>query len=251
MRLKDKVAIVTGGGGGFGEGIARRYADEGARVVVADINGDAAGRVAADIAAKGGTSVAVTANVAVSADVERMIDETLAAFGGLDIVVNNAGTTHRNGPILDITEEQFDRVFDVNVKSLYLTAKFAIPVFRKAGSGVFVNIASTAGIRPRPGLVWYNATKGAAITATKGMAAELGKDNIRVVAINPVMGETGLTDDFIGGDSPEKRAKVIEGIPLGRLSTPLDVANAALFLASDEAAFLTGVCLEVDGGRCV
>jgi 3-oxoacyl-[acyl-carrier protein] reductase len=137
------------------------------------------------------------------------------------------------------------------VKSLYLTAKFAIPVFRQGGGGVFVNIASTAGVRPRPGLVWYNATKGAAIIATKGMAAELGRDNIRVVAINPVMGQTALLDDFIGGDSPEKRAKVIEGIPLGRLSTPLDIANAALFLASDEAEFLTGVCLEVDGGRCI
>lgn len=251
MRLADKVAIVTGGGSGFGEGIARRFAEEGARVVVGDLQEANGERVAAAIREAGGEARFVRADVAKGDEVRALVEETVAAFGALDVMVNNAGITHRNGPMLEVSEEVFDRLYAVNVKSLYLAALHAVPVFRERGGGVFINVASTAGLRPRPGLTWYNGTKGAAITLTKSMAAELGPEGIRVNAINPVMGETGLLDDFIGGDSPEKRAKVIAGIPLGRLSRPLDVANAALFLASSEAEFITGVCLEVDGGRCV
>lgn len=251
MRLADKVAIVTGGGSGFGEGIARRFAEEGARVVVGDLQEANGERVAAAIREAGGEARFVRADVAKGDEVRVLVEETVAAFGGLDVMVNNAGITHRNGPMLEVSEEVFDRLYAVNVKSLYLAALHVVPVFRERGGGVFINVASTAGLRPRPGLTWYNGTKGAAITLTKSMAAELGPEGIRVNAINPVMGETGLLDDFIGGDSPEKRAKVIAGIPLGRLSRPLDVANAALFLASSEAEFITGVCLEVDGGRCV
>lgn len=251
MRLADKVAIVTGGGSGFGEGIARRFAEEGARVVVGDLQEANGERVAAAIREAGGEARFVRADVAKGDEVRALVEETVAAFGGLDVMVNNAGITHRNGPMLEVSEEVFDRLYAVNVKSLYLAALHVVPVFRERGGGVFINVASTAGLRPRPGLTWYNGTKGAAITLTKSMAAELGPEGIRVNAINPVMGETGLLDDFIGGDSPEKRAKVIAGIPLGRLSRPLDVANAALFLASGEAEFITGVCLEVDGGRCV
>jgi 3-oxoacyl-[acyl-carrier protein] reductase len=181
-----------------------------------------------------------------------MVDLALKSFGRLDIMVNNAGTTHKNRPMLDVDEATFDRVYDTNVKSLYLSAKHSVPVFRKAGHGVIINIASTAGVRPRPGLTWYNGSKGAAIILTKSMAAELAPDHIRVNAINPVMGETGLLKDFLPGeDSAEVRARIISTIPLGRLSQPMDIARACAFLASDDADFITGVCLEVDGGRCV
>ena len=174
-----------------------------------------------------------------------------ATFGRLDIVVNNAGISHRNQPLLNVTEEEFDRVFQVNVKSLFLTARHAVPVFRKQGGGCFINIASTAGVRPRPGLVWYNGSKGAVITITKAMAVELAPDKIRVNCLNPVAGETPLLATFMGEDTPERRAQFKAVIPLGRFSQPRDIANAALFLASDEADFITGVGLEVDGGRCV
>jgi 3-oxoacyl-[acyl-carrier protein] reductase len=247
MRLADKVAIVTGAGSGFGEGIARRFAEEGARVVVNDIVEAAAKRVAAEV---GGT--AIVADVSKDADVKRLIDSALQAYGRLDIVVNNAGSTHRNRPMLEVGEEEFDRIYAVNVKSLFLTARHAVPHFRKAGGGCFVTIASTAGVRPRPGLTWYNGSKGAAIVTSRSMAAELGPDGIRVNVINPVIGETGLLERFMGvPDTPENRRKFVATIPLGRMSKPLDVANAAVFLASDEAAFITGTCLEVDGGRCV
>jgi len=252
MRLKHKIALVTGAGSGFGEGIAKRFAEEGARVVVNDVNADGGERVVAEIRAAGGEAVFIAADVSINADVQRLVALSIAAFGGLHIVVNNAGTTHRNRPMLEVTEAEFDRIYAVNVKSLFLTAQHAVPHFRAQGGGCFITIASTAGVRPRPGLTWYNGSKGAAIVTSRSMAAELGPDNIRVNVINPVAGVTPLLAQFMGGqDTPEIRAKFIAGIPLGRLSQPLDIANATLYLASDEAAFITGACLEVDGGRCV
>jgi len=251
-RLAGKVAVVTGGGSGFGEGIAHTFAREGASVMVADLNLESAERVAAAIREAGGQARAHRADVSLGDDVAAMRDATLAAFGDVHCVVNNAGTTHRNKPILEVTEAEFDRVYAVNVKSIYWSALHFIPHFRKRGGGNFVNVASTAGIRPRPGLVWYNGSKGAVIVASKAMAAELGPDNIRVNCVNPVIGATGLLEQFMGlPDTPENRAKFLATIPMGRMSTPQDVANACLYLASDEAAFITGTCIEVDGGRCV
>lgn len=249
MKLKDKVAIVTGAGGGYGEGIARYFAEEGAKVVVADIRGDAAARVASEI---GDAALAVTADVTDSASTKAMIEAATSGFGRLDIIVNNAGTTHKNQSMLTVDEATFDKVYAVNVKSLYHAAVHGVPALEKNGGGVIINIASTAGVRPRPGLTWYNGSKGAAIAITRSMAVELADRGIRVCGINPVMGETGLTDQFLpGDDTPETRAKVIAGIPLGRLSRPLDIAKACGFLASNEAEFITGVLLEVDGGRCI
>jgi 3-oxoacyl-[acyl-carrier protein] reductase len=248
MRLQDKVAIVTGAGLGFGEGIAKRYAAEGAKVLVADIDGARSERVAGEI---GGAARAATADVSKGADFKRMVAQTLEAFGRLDIVVNNAGITHKNQPMLEVDEATYDRVYAVNVKSIYWSAQHAVPVFRSQGGGCFVNIASTAGLRPRPGLTWYNGSKGAVIAISKSMAVELAPDRIRVNAICPVIGETGLTAEFMGGDSPELRARFVASIPLGRMSQPSDIAAACVFLASDEAEFFTGVALEVDGGRCV
>lgn len=247
MRLKDKVALVTGAASGFGEGIARRFAEEGASILIADIAENAGKKVAASIP----RARFCMADVTKATDVQAMVGAALEAFGAIDILVNNAGATHRNQPMLDVDEETFDRVYAVNVKSIYLTARAAVPIMRQQGGGTILNIASTAGVRPRPGLTWYNGSKGAAITLTRSIAAELAPDRIRVNALNPVIGETGLTAAFMGGDSPELRKKVISMIPLGRMSRPLDVANAALFLCSAEAEFLTGVCLEVDGGRCI
>jgi 3-oxoacyl-[acyl-carrier protein] reductase len=219
---------------------------------VADIKGEAASRVADEITASGGRAVAATVDVTKNADVATMVQLSRDHFGRLDIIINNAGTTHRNQPMLDVDEATFDRVFATNVKSLYLSARHTVPVFRAQGHGVIINIASTAGVRPRPGLTWYNGSKGAAILLTKSMAAELAPDRIRVNAINPVMGETGLLKDFLPGeDNDATRQKVISTIPLGRLSKPMDIAKACAFLASDDADFITGVCLEVDGGRCV
>ncbi|HYD68245.1 glucose 1-dehydrogenase, partial [Azospirillum sp.] len=217
MRLQNKVAVVTGGGSGFGEGIVKRFAAEGAKIVVADINEDAAKRVAGAV---GAAATAVRADVSVSADVKAMVQAAVDAFGRLDIVVNNAGYTHRNQPMLEVDEETFDRVYDVNVKSIYLSAIHAVPVFRGQGGGVILNVASTAGVRPRPGLTWYNGSKGAAITLTKSMAVELAPDRIRVCALNPVAGETGMLHLFMGEDTPEKRAQFKATIPLGRLSLP-------------------------------
>ncbi len=252
MRLADKVAVVTGAGSGFGAGIAARFAEEGARIVAADINGDGAARIVEDIRNAGGTAVAVTADVSKVDEMAQIIAAAVDEFGGLDVVVNNAGTTHKNRPMLEVDEATYDRVFAVNVKSVYHSAIHAVPVFRRQGRGSFINIASTAGIRPRPGLTWYAATKGAVITMTKSMAVELAPDNIRANAVNPVVSATGLLKDFLPGeDTPEARAKFVATIPLGRMSTPRDVAAACLFLASADAEFLTGVCLEVDGGRCI
>ena len=248
MRLKDKTAIVTGAGSGFGKGIAMRFAKEGARVGVVDINAEAAREVASQI---GNSAFAMEADVSIDGDVSRMVQEALDRWGQLDILVNNAGTTHRNQPMTEVTEEEYERIFAVNVKSVYLSAKHIVPVMKKQGFGVILNVASTAGVRPRPGLVWYNTSKGAMITATKAMAIELAGEKIRVNAINPVAGETGMLHLFMGEDTPEKRAQFISSIPLGRLSLPEDMANAALFLCSDEAEMITGLCMEVDGGRCI
>ncbi|MCT8970491.1 MULTISPECIES: SDR family oxidoreductase [Microbaculum] len=246
-RLEGKVAVVTGGASGFGEGIARRFAEEGARVVVADLNGDGAKAVADDIGAK---AVAVKADVTSGADVKAMIAAATDGFGGLDILVNNAGYTHRNKPMTEVSEAEFDRILAVNAKAIYLAAQDAVPAMEAKG-GVIITTASTAGLRPRPGLTWYNASKGFAITATKSMAVELAPKKIRVNCLCPVAGETGMLHLFMGEDTPQMREKFISTIPLGRLSTPLDIANAALWLASDEAQFITGVALEVDGGRCI
>jgi 3-oxoacyl-[acyl-carrier protein] reductase len=253
MRVKDKAVIVTGSGGGIGEGIARRLAAEGARVIVNDIHAAAGEKVAADIRAAGGTAHFVAADVTRSAEVKALVAAAVEAFGRLDVMVNNAGWTHRNRPALEVSEEDFDKCFAVNVKSIYLSTIHAVPVFRAHGGGSFINIASTAGVRPRPGLTWYNGSKGAVITTSKSLAAELGPDNIRVNCINPVFNpDTGLAAEFAGGPVDDaRRAKFLATIPLGRFSTALDVANAALYLASDEAAFVSGVCIEVDGARCV
>ena len=248
MRLKDKTAIVTGAGSGFGKGIAMRFAKEGARVGVVDINAEVAREVASQI---GNSAFAMEADVSIDGDVSRMVQEALDRWGQLDILVNNAGTTHRNQPMTEVTEEEYERIFAVNVKSVYLSARHVVPVMKKQGFGVILNVASTAGVRPRPGLVWYNTSKGAMMTATKAMAIELAGEKIRVNAINPVAGETGMLHLFMGEDTPEKRAQFISSIPLGRLSLPEDIANAALFLCSDEAEMITGLCMEVDGGRCI
>jgi 3-oxoacyl-[acyl-carrier protein] reductase len=249
--LAGKVAIVTGAASGFGEGIAMRFAQDGAKVVVNDINVAGGERVAASIVAGGGHAIFCAGSVAVDADVAALVSRSASAYGRIDVVVNNAGTTHRNQPMLDVSESEFDRIYAVNVKSLFLTARHAVPVMRRQGGGAFITIASTAGVRPRPGLTWYNGSKGAAIVTSRSMAVELAPDRIRVNVINPVAGETGLLAEFMGGDTPELRAKFIATIPLGRFSRPSDVANAAVFLASDEAAFITGACIEVDGGRCI
>ena len=248
MRLENKIALVTGAGSGFGEGIARTFAREGAKVVIADINEKAAQEVAAAI---GRNAIAVRTDVSRRADVDAAVKATLDAFSGLDILVNNAGINFSRAPLTEVTEEQFDRLFAVNVKSIYLFAQAVVPHFRKVGGGVIINIGSTAGLRPRPGLTWYNTSKGAVNLASKSMAVELAPDKIRVCAIAPTIGETALLASFMGGDSNELREKFRAGVPLGRLSTPQDVANAALFLGSDEADFLTGVVLEVDGGKSV
>jgi 3-oxoacyl-[acyl-carrier protein] reductase len=249
MKLDGKVAIVTGAASGFGRAIAERFALEGARVVLADINGAGVREVAGEL---GDSAVAVTCDVSRKADVDAMVRAATDAFGGLDIMVNNAGTTHKNQPLLEVGEAEFDRIYAVNVKSIYLSTLAAVPRMEKKGGGTIINVASTAGVRPRPGLTWYNGSKGAVITLTKSMAVELAPKNIRVNAINPVMGETGLLTQFMGmPDTPENRAKFIGTIPLGRLSRPDDIANAALFLAEPASSFITGVALEVDGGRCV
>ncbi len=249
MRIEGKIAIVTGAASGFGAEIARRFAAEGAKVLLADIDADGAVLVAKEIG-ESATSVAV--DVSKADDVQHMVETALTKFGDLDILVNNAGTTHRNQPLLDVDESTFDRVFDVNVKSIYLTARAVIPIFRRRGGGVILNIGSTAGLRPRPGLTWYNGSKGAVHIMSKSMALELAPDKIRVNVLAPVMGETGLLESFMGkADTPENRATFVATIPWGRLSTPRDVANSAVFLASDEAEFITGIELEIDGGRTV
>lgn len=247
-RLDGKVAIVTGAGGGFGEGIARLFAAQGAKVAILDLRGDAAERVASSI---GRGAFATTADVSSRIDVERAISEVVDRLGAPDIVVNNAGWTHRNQPMLDVDEETFDRVYRINVKSIYLMAKSVVPLMDGKG-GSIINIGSVAGIRPRPGLTWYNGSKGAVNILSQSMAVELAPAGIRVNCICPVLGETGLLESFMGmPDTPENRTRFLSTIPMGRLSRPSDIAHAALYLASDEAAFLTGVLLPVDGGRTI
>lgn len=253
MRVQDKSIIITGAGQGIGKGIALRLAAEGANVIVNDINAALGESVVKEIVTAGGVASFFAADVTNSEQVKALVNAGVQRYGRLDVVVNNAGWTHRNRPALEVTEDEFDKVYAINVKSVYLATVHATPVFRAQGGGSFINIASTAGVRPRPGLTWYNGSKGAVITTSKSLAAELGPDNIRVNCINPVFNpETGLSAEFAGGPlTDERMAKFRATIPLGRFSTALDVANAALYLASDEAAFISGVCIEVDGGRCV
>lgn len=248
MRLKDKCAIVTGGASGFGNGIVRKFVSEGARVVIADMNRSGAEALASEL---GDAAAAVQVNVAVNADVAAMTAFALERFGRIDILVNNAGITHMPAPMEDISEEDFDRVFAVNAKSVYLTARHIVPLLKAQGAGAILNVASTAAVSPRPRLSWYNASKGWMTTATKGMAVELAPHGVRVNAINPVAGETPLLKMFMGEDTPEVRAKFLATIPMGRFSTPEDMGNAACYLCSDEASMVTGVCMEVDGGRCI
>jgi NAD(P)-dependent dehydrogenase (short-subunit alcohol dehydrogenase family) len=248
MRLKDQSAIVTGAASGFGATIAERFAAEGARVVVADLN-EAQGQAVAQRI--GG--VFARCDVSRAEDVQALVQAAVQAFGRLDIVVNNAGVTHVNKPHLDVTEDEFDRLYRVNVKSLFHMNRAAVPAMRAnpgGSSGVFVNVASTTGVRPGPGLCWYSGSKGAVITTSKGLALELARENIRVCVVNPMIGETAMLEQFMGmPDTPENRQRFLARIPLGRFTQPADVAGAAVYLASDEAGFLTGVCLDVDGGR--
>ncbi len=248
MRLQGKIAIVTGAASGFGEGIARKFVAEGARVVVADRDGAAAARAAQ---ALGEAAFAVTADVTKAADVKAMVEAAQRRFGGLDILVNNAGMGHVPQPLESLAEADFDRILAVNVKAIYLAAKEVVPRFKAQRRGVILNIASTAGVSPRPRLTWYNASKGWVITATRSMAVELAPFGIRVCALNPVAGETPMLKTFMGEDTPEVRAKFLATIPIGRFSTPEDLGNAASFLCSDEASMITGVAMEVDGGRCI
>jgi len=244
MRLKGKVAIVTGGASGFGEGIVRRFAAEGAKVVIADLND--AQKIAKEI-----DGLAVQTDVSKAADVKALADAATARFGDIDILVNNAGIGHKPQPLDTIEESVFDRILAVNAKSVFLTAHEIVPRMKARKSGAILNIASTGGVSPRPNLTWYNASKGWMITATRAMAVELAPFGVRVNAINPVAGETPLLSTFMGQDTPEIRAKFLASIPIGRFSTPEDIANTALFLCSDEASMITGVALEVDGGRCI
>lgn len=246
MRLKDKVAIITGGASGFGEGIARRFAAEGAQVVIADVNAEAAETLAADL-----DGVAIQTDVSRGSDVKAMTETAIRRFGVIDILVNNAGIGHRPEPLDRLAEETFDRIMAVNAKSVYLTAQEIVPCMKAGKHGAILNIASTGGVSPRPNLTWYNASKGWMITATRAMAVELAPFGIRVNAINPVAGETPLLATFMGEDTPEIRAKFLASIPIGRFSTPEDIAAAACFLCSDEASMITGVAMEVDGGRCI
>jgi 3-oxoacyl-[acyl-carrier protein] reductase len=248
MRLQGKVALVTGGASGFGQGIAELFAREGARVAITDLNEQAARKVAASMS---NDALAVRCDVSRRGDVDAAVKATVERFQTIDILINNAGTTHVRRPMLEVDEAEFDRVMAVNVKSIFLFAHAVVPLMRERKSGVIINIGSTAGIRPRPGLTWYNASKGAVNLLSKSMAAELAPDGIRVCAVAPVISETPLFASFLGGDTPELRAQFRASIPMGRFATVADIANAVLFLASDDASFLTGNVLEVDGGRCV
>ncbi|HKL05657.1 MAG TPA: SDR family oxidoreductase [Roseovarius sp.] len=249
MRLEGKRTLVTGAASGFGKGIAETYIREGAKVAVVDLNGDGAKAVAEEL---GENAIAVTCDVSEGDQVQTAVDATVEAFGGLDIVVNNAGWTNPNRPLMETDEATFRKIYDINVLSIFHMTKVCVPLWRKSGGGVMLNIGSTAGIRPRPGLTWYNSSKGAVNLMSRSLAVELAPDNIRVNCIAPVMGATALLEQFMGvPDTPENREKFISTIPMGRMSQPRDIANAALYLGSDEADFITGVVLEVDGGRTI
>ena len=248
MKLNGKTAIVTGGASGFGAGIARRFIDEGARVVIADVNGAAARQLADEL---GEAALGLQTDVTNERDVASMAAETIAFGGNIDILVNNAGIGHEPEPMEDLAEDWFDRIFEVNIKAIYRTARQVVPIMKKAANGAILNMASTAGVSPRPNLTWYNASKGWVITATRSMAVELASSGVRVNALNPVAGETPLLKTFMGEDTPEVRARFLASIPMGRFSTPDDMGAAACFLCSDDASMITGVALEVDGGRCI
>ena len=248
MRLEGKTAIVTGGASGFGAGIARKFVTEGARVVIADLNSELAEELAQEL---GDAALPLRVNVAENASVEAMAAVVKKQFGALDILVNNAGVTHLPKPMDEVTDDEFDRIIAVNARAIFLAARHFVPAMKQLGRGAILNVASTGGVSPRPNLTWYNASKGWAITATKGMAVELAPFGVRVNAINPVAGETPLLKSFMGEDTPEVRAKFLSTIPLGRFSTPEDMGAAACYLCSDEASMVTGVCMEVDGGRCI
>ena len=251
-RLAGLVAIVTGGGSGFGESICQPYAAEGAKLVVADIHAANGQRVAQSLESAGYEAVFVQTDVSKGSEMQALVDAALERFGRIDVMVNNAGISHANQPMLQVSEAEFDRIFQVNVKSIYHSAFSCVPVFRRQGRGCFINIGSTAAVRPRPGLAWYNGSKGAVTMLTKSMAVELAPDNIRVNSINPAIAETPLLTTFMGApDTSQNRAKFIASIPLGRLGRATDVANAALFFADPASEFVTGTCLEVDGGRCI
>ena len=247
-RLEGKRAIVTGGASGFGAGIARRFAEEGARVIVADLNGDAARALATEL---GDADLGVKADVSSAADVAALEETANRLLGGVDIVVNNAGVGHTPQPLDELSDEAFDRISSVNMRAIYLMSKAFVPAMKAQGSGAILNIASTGGVSPRPNLTWYNASKGWVITATRAMAVELAPFQVRVNALNPVAGDTPLLKTFMGADTPEVRAKFLASIPIGRFSTPQDMGAAAAFLCSDDASMITGVAMEVDGGRCI
>lgn len=250
MKLDNKIALVTGAASGFGAATAQRMAQAGAAVMLADLNAEGAERMAQTLRAQGHRVASVAGDVSQQASFEAMVQATRHTLGGLDVLVNNAGTTHRNKPALQVTEDEFDRVFRVNVKSLYWAAQAVLPGFVSQGGGCIVNVASTTGVRPGPGLAWYSASKAAMINLTKGLALEFARSGVRINAVNPMIGETAMLADFMGlEDTPANRERFLQRIPLGRFTRPNDVASAVTFLASDEASYLTGVCLDVDGGR--
>lgn len=252
MRLNNQITIITGGASGFGACMAETFVAEGAKVVIADINAALGEKVASDLRNAGHDVLFCQTDVTKSADMGRLVQAALDRHGRVDVMINNAGISHPNGPMLNVTEETFDRIFQVNVKSIFHSATHCVPVFRRQRKGCFINIGSTAAVRPRPGLCWYNGSKGAVLLITKSMATELAADGIRANAINPAIAETPLLTTFMGAsDTQENRARFTASIPLGRLGRPSDVANAAVFLADPASEFVTGVCMEVDGGRCI
>ena len=246
MRLKNKIAIITGAASGFGKGIAKKFSKEGAKLILVDINKDLLEKVSKDL-----NQEFFYTDVSSSSSMQQLADYVLKKYETIDIMVNNAGITHLPKPLEEVSEEEFDKTFAVNSKSVYLCGKFFVPHMKKQKKGSILNISSTAGISPRPNLNWYNATKGWVITATKAMAVELAPFNVRVNSLAPVAGETPLLKSFLGEDTPERRQAFLSTIPIGRFSTPEDLGNAACYLCSDEASMITGAILEVDGGRCI